>query len=611
MCLIILCTGFIHGTQKQQLSAEHFLHHYTPGKKVELHLVLYEKLRAVNDQSRFFARVKTINGTASTGKILLHLKSKKNPPLQLGENLRVKTILKPIKKAKNPGEFNYKNYLETKGIHVELPYLFPENIKRIPTESYSLLRIKSSALKKIETSTLSSESNALIAAMVFGNRNTLSKEKINEFGDAGILHILAISGLHIGLLLLVFQFIFFPIKRIGRHALLYHLLVSGCLWIYAFAVGASSSVIRAVTMFSVFSIGAISKRKLPSYYWLLLSYFGLLLWNPLFLKQVGFQLSYAAVAGILLLYPKLKSLWQPKNFLLQKFWMLTCVSLAAQVAVMPLGLYYFGQFSGLFLLSNWIVLPFLSLYYILFIFSVVFLCFGLILPASIITIVDFGSKSLYRYAVWASEQKKLLWTDVVFDEFQLVGFYTVLILLLNFIYRKKNHFLFSTVVVLMLTISYSIQKNMQTQRSENFWVLDQFNQSTLAYRNGKAIHFYSTADKDQLSYLLSGIKKTHPVHKVYHHALKEVYQYKNTSFLVVKNNDTHLRPWPKERNVILLLSQHPKIHLELLLTLPNITKVIADGSSPRYIKSRWEKTCKEYNIPFYDTTQSGALEITP
>lgn len=155
--------------------------------------------------------------------------------------------------------------------------------------------------------------------MLLGDSSTLSREKRDQFGDAGILHILAISGLHIGLLLLVLQFIFLPLKGLGQHSIIYHTIILGGLWMYAVLVGASPSVVRAVAMFSVFSVGALSRRKLPSYYWLLLSYFGLLLWNPLFLKQLGFQLSYTAVAGILLGYPKLKQLWHPSTFLAKKF----------------------------------------------------------------------------------------------------------------------------------------------------------------------------------------------------------------------------------------------------------------------------------------------------
>ena len=492
-----------------------------------------------------------------------------------------------------------------------MPFLSPESIKRIPAPAYSLFSLKARAIQKLEKSPLSSESKALILAMLFGERNAISREKIAAFGDAGILHILAISGLHIGLLLLVLQFIFSPFKRFGKYALLYHLLVLGSLWVYAFVVGASPSVIRAASMFSVFVIGGISKRKLPSFYWLLLSYFGLLLWNPLFLKQVGFQLSYFAVAGILILYPKLKSIWHPRNLILQKFWELSCISLSAQMAVAPLGLYYFGQFSGLFLLSNWIVLPFLSLYYILFILSSLGLIISGNLPQLLISAVDVGSQALFRYATWASDQKNTLWSGVVLDEVQLISSYTVLIFALLYLYKKRSHFLFLTIVVLFLGTGYSIEKNNKVINGETLWVLDQYKESSLAYRKGKQLHFYSTAKENRISYALSGIKTLFPIQKVHYSPLKEAYLYKAISLLIINAPDAHQRPWPQKKDVVILLSHHPKIHLEMLLKQPNIVTVIADGSSPPYIKQKWAKTCKAYGIPFHDTSEKGAFEIIP
>lgn len=213
---------------------------------------------------RFYAMVKSKNGIPTNGKLLLNIRTEKKLPLQLGNILEIKTVILPLDEPKNPGEFHYKNYLKTQGVYAKLSFVPPKKIMSISSDSSWILKIKARAVQKIVESSFSTESKGLILAMLFGGRNTIPREKMNEFRDAGILHILAISGLHVGLLLLVFQFLFSPLKRIGKHSAFYHLLVLGCLWIYAFGVGASPSVIRAVTMFSVFSVGALSKRKRPN-----------------------------------------------------------------------------------------------------------------------------------------------------------------------------------------------------------------------------------------------------------------------------------------------------------------------------------------------------------
>lgn len=99
-CTLILCLAYSHGIQRQQLSVQHYLQHYSPNKTEVLELVLVERLRTAENQSRFYARVKSINGTACTGKLLFHLKTKTNPPLQLGEHLSVKAILRPLEAPK-------------------------------------------------------------------------------------------------------------------------------------------------------------------------------------------------------------------------------------------------------------------------------------------------------------------------------------------------------------------------------------------------------------------------------------------------------------------------------------------------------------------------------
>ena len=607
--LLILCLAYTHAVQKQRLSANHFLRQYTAETDVDLHLVLTERL-GVKNNSRFYAEVKSIAGRKASGKLLLTLYFQTQPPVEIGDHLKINTPIHPLDTPKNPGEFNYKTYLESHKIYARINVYSADEIELIPHNQTSLLKAKATALKIIEKSNFSSESKAIILAMLLGDRSTLSREKRDQFGDAGILHILAISGLHIGLLLLVLQFIFLPLKGLGKHSIIYHTFILGGLWMYAVLVGASPSVVRAVAMFSVFSVGALSRRKLPSYYWLLLSYFGLLLWNPLFLKQLGFQLSYTAVAGILLGYPKLKQLWHPSTFLTKKFWELTCVSLAAQLAVIPIALFYFGQFSALFLVSNWIVLPLLSFFYVLIVAAVLLLLIWGTLPKILVLCVDIGSKSLFDYAAWASKQTPFIWSDIVLKTPLLIGAYVFLLFFTLYVYKKRIQFLFYAIVIVFMGVSYSLYNNNRAIKGENLWVLQQYKQSSLAYRKGKKLTFYSTAKKEELAYLLSGIKKIFPIKSEDYFPLKNSYRYNDFSIIIVTSPEALQQAWPKEKEILLLLSHHPKIHLGALLERPNIKMVIADGSSPNYIKRKWEKTCEAYGIRFYDTAVEGALELS-
>ena len=322
-------------------------------------------------------------------------------------------------------------------------------------------------------------------------------------------------------------------------------------------------------------------------------------------------MSYTAVAGILIGYPKLKKLWHPSTFLTKKIWTLTCVSIAAQLAVIPLALFYFGQFSGLFLISNWIVLPLLSFFYVLIVTAVLLLLLWGTLPKVLIQCVDIGSKSLFDYAAWASKQTPFIWSDIVFETPLLIGAYMFLIFFMLYVHKKRIQFLFYAIVIVFMGVNYCLYKNNTVVKGENLWVLQHYKQSSLAYRKGKKLSFYSTAKKEELAYLLTGIKKIFPIISEDYFPLKNNYRYDTVSVIVVNSPEALEQPWPEKKEILILLSHHPKIHLGMLLERPNIKMVIADGSTPKYIKQKWIKTCETYGIVFYDTAVNGALEITP
>ncbi|WP_319479987.1 ComEC/Rec2 family competence protein [uncultured Draconibacterium sp.] len=168
---------------------------------------------------------------------------------------------------------------------------------------------------------------------------------------------LAVSGLHVGILFFAFTFCFGFLQKRKIGKFIYVMLSISLLWCYAFITGLSPSVLRACTMFSLVIIAGNINRRANIYNTLAASAF-LLLWvNPNNLFEVGFQLSYMAVFGIVFLQPRIAGLWTVKNKVGLFFWNLICVSIAAQIATFPLSAYYFNQFPTYFLLSNIVVIP--------------------------------------------------------------------------------------------------------------------------------------------------------------------------------------------------------------------------------------------------------------
>ncbi|UTW61457.1 ComEC/Rec2 family competence protein [bacterium SCSIO 12741] len=203
---------------------------------------------------------------------------------------------------------------------------------------------------------LNEESSALIKAMLLGDKSGLDKELRASYAASGAMHVLAVSGLHVGLIFLVlFQVTSWFFQ--GKSRALSSLLPVAGIQIYAMLTGFVPSVFRASSMISLYVIGKYLQRRADVINIICGAAFIMLLVNPTQLFQVSFQLSFAALTGIVWVFPKIRKLWSPKNQVTAYIWDLLALSLAAQLATFPLGLYYFHQFPFWFLLSNLVVVP--------------------------------------------------------------------------------------------------------------------------------------------------------------------------------------------------------------------------------------------------------------
>ncbi|MBL6663766.1 MAG: ComEC family competence protein [Flavobacteriales bacterium] len=310
------------------------------------------------------AEVLSVNEQPSCGKILLYL-HKELDSLSYGSQFI--TIKKPqhIKSPSNPYQFNYAEFLSHRNISHQL-YLTKEDIVLVDDAAgHVILRwvisIRKQLLSKLNNSDLSEDGKAISSALLLGYKNDMNSSLKDSFSRSGVIHILAVSGLHVGIIyILLAALLSFMDKTIFlRWLKLFLVLLS--LWLYAFITNLSPSVMRAATLFSFVAFGATINRNSNIYNTLAASAFILLFINPNYIYELGFQLSYLAVLGIVSIYPKIYSVLSFKFFLWDKIWQLIGVSIAAQIATFPLVVYYFHQFPNYFLLGNLLVLPLVPL----------------------------------------------------------------------------------------------------------------------------------------------------------------------------------------------------------------------------------------------------------
>lgn len=261
----------------------------------------------------------------------------------------------------NPGEFNYKSYLEHHGIFHTL-VLAGDDFKIVSHDHGNVLKrfaltARIRFLDLLKESGLSSSELPVAAALLAGYDEMLDPGQRNDYAGAGVIHILCVSGLHVGIIYLLAETLFSLLKRRKRIYFLHPVFIIGIIWLYALITGLAAPVLRASIMFTLIILGRSSQKQFNSFNTLAAAAFLLLVFDPPLLFNVGFQLSYTAVLGIISFQPYLRKLWRPKNPVIVYGWDLITVSLAAQILTTPLVLYYFHRFPVYFLFANIVAIP--------------------------------------------------------------------------------------------------------------------------------------------------------------------------------------------------------------------------------------------------------------
>jgi competence protein ComEC len=339
---------------------------------------------------KIFAEVQaaSVNNTVknTVGKVLVYVQKDSNAlKLEYNDEILVRNNFSFIEAPKNPDQFNYKEFLALKDLQYQAYFRANEWSKlKIATfggVKYYALKLRSHLINILEKNEVKGDELGIAAGMLLGVRDMLSPELRQAYAGAGAMHILCVSGLHVGIILLMMNVLlsFLNYKSQGR--IFKAVIILSVIWFYAFLTGLSPSVVRAATMFSFVTIGQNINRHTNIFSSLSASALVLLLYNPSMLFELGFQLSYSAVVAIVILQKPLANLWTPNNTILFNIWQLITVSIAAQIGTAPLSLYYFHQFPNLFIITNLIVIP--AAYIIIFL-GIAVLLFSLIPYISLI-----------------------------------------------------------------------------------------------------------------------------------------------------------------------------------------------------------------------------------
>ncbi|TAH41539.1 MAG: ComEC family competence protein [Bacteroidetes bacterium] len=267
-----------------------------------------------------------------------------------------------IKAPLNPGAFNFQSWLRNKQIYHQVFLKSSEFIIIQKEQGSAFMRTAISwrnyLLKAIRKAGITGQEEAVLSALILGQDDEIDSELRQSYSTAGVMHILAVSGMHVGLIYAALCLLIrFPGKN-RKFKWIKTVFLIICLWFYAMLTGLSPSVLRAAMMLTFLVVGISLGRSSNPLNILSASAICLfIIFSPNLIHSAGFQLSYLAVGGILFLYKPLHSIYIPKTWLTSQIWSILAVSLVAQVATFPLSLYYFHRFPNYFLLSNLLVIP--------------------------------------------------------------------------------------------------------------------------------------------------------------------------------------------------------------------------------------------------------------
>lgn len=402
----------------------------------------------------------------STGRLLVYVEEDSLSRLiSPGDELILYARVQLIKAPTNPSAFDFKTFMAFKGIHHQMYVKTHAWTKTSSSNLKPVLQLASNLRKKglqiLKKHITNQDNRAIASAMLLGYRHEINKSLYKTYAETGAIHVLAVSGLHVGILqlILLFVFRFIPPRNIALKVTKSVLILS-VIWLFALITGAAPAVMRAATMFSLFTLGVIFYTRLNAFNILGSSALLLLLINPLLLFQVGFQLSYLALFSILYFQPKIKRWLSFKSKLPNTLWDLINVSISAQIMVFPLTIFYFHKFPVYFWLSGMIAvtLAFIVLALGLSLFASSF--FSSFLAEMLGVALDFCLSLFVTSIKWVYSLPYHIIDNIWLEPRDILIIYGSLICLTLWFKLKRTRLLFISLFgIIGLQVSLSLQQN--------------------------------------------------------------------------------------------------------------------------------------------------------
>ncbi len=552
--------------------------------------------------------------------------------LKYGDKIVLNSKISLVKNAGNPHEFDYAKYLLQKGIYLQ-GYVSSEKWRFLSENNGDIL---TSYAKKSQHYLLNiykqynfeGQDFAVVAALTLGYKNDIDPETREAYASSGAMHILAVSGLHVGIIYMIINFLLSFLNRKKAGKILKAVLIILILWAFAYISGLSPSVKRSALMFSLITIGTVLRRQANIYNTIAASAFILLLFNPYNISSVGFQLSYSAVLAIVYFQPKIYNVFFVKNWLGDKIWALVTVSLAAQLGTMPISFLYFHQFPTYFIITNIVVIPLASiiLYFAISLFATSWIPIIGTIVAFILKKIVFG----LNYSVNLIDSLPFSAIKNIFiSPPEAIIFYALIFISgLFFIYKNKKY-LQLALGIIIIWISVGIVQNYKFIGNEKLFIYNVRKASAINIVNNQNNYLFCDTTVINNPSIIDFSIKNNWLNVGYKNAyLQNIDSLKNDSILEFdnlkfKNNffkyndkkfliirDNKVADYYTENKIdvdYIILSNDVYLKIEDIDLLFNFDKIIFDSSNKYWRIDNWIEECKELDLEYFSVPDSGVF----
>ncbi|MBS1628120.1 MAG: ComEC family competence protein [Bacteroidetes bacterium] len=622
--LIFICIGSLLVFIKNENNKATSLNNITNAPKNVL-LTLQEPITVKEKSFKTIAQAEAIfinnQWQPVSGNVLLYFKKQDSlPQLQYGSQIIVTATLQNIGNSGNPGTFNYREYCLFQGI-VKQAFLNKKDYINLNQQKIFFLNewiffTRDKMLNSLRSNISGNNELSLAEALLIGYRDDLDRDLVKAYSNTGVVHIIAISGMHLGMIYGLLLLLFKPFAKFKSTKIIKPIIIVLVLWSFSFIAGAAPSILRSAVMFSFIAVGESFGKRSNIYNNLAASAFVIILFNPFSLWDVGFQLSYAAVLSIVLFSKHINNWFYFKNKLLKNFWSLNAVTLSAQILTLPFVLYHFHQFPVLFLVTNLVAVP-LSGFILYGELVILFFAWwqtaahfvGVITQKLIMLLNSFIQHiNNFPFAVWPNLQINIMQALLLFLLLAFMGAW-----LLN----KKTHVLISGLIAGSIFFGIRCFDFIKREQQQKIIVYNVPQHKAIDIINGRNYQFIGDSILKEDGFLrnfhLQPSRIKHRITAVNNITpaivQPSLIQINNKSFLLINDKTSFNNSQQKITVNAVIISGNPQLYLNNLMKYVDCKIIVADATNPLWKIGKWKKDAEQLHLQLHSVPDEGAFEM--